>query len=140
MIRDTLGGQCPVKNLSDLIASRRPEAPSIIEFPLEVGKRLRLQRMAFLWRQADLAKRAGVSVQTVKSAEKGETISSESLLRLLLALSQGADFLKMLEAPNFPNLKAHEHFIQLMTAPGRSLGGRRVRTKTVTTTKTPGKS
>lgn len=128
-----------MKSLSDFVASRRVKAPSMLEFPQEVGKRLRLQRMAFGLRQSDLAKKAGVSVQTVKSAEKGETISSESLLRLLLALSQGRDFLKMLETPNFPSLKAHEHFIQLMSAPLPRLGGRRVRTK-ATTTKIPEKS
>lgn len=140
MINHTLSGRNPVKSLSDFIASRRIQTPSISDFPREVGNRLRLQRMAFEWRQADLAKRAGVSVQTIKSAEKGETISSESLLRILMALNQGADFLKMLEAPNFPNLKAHELFIELTHAPGRNLGSRRVRTKTTTTTKNQEKS
>lgn len=117
-----------MKSLSDFIADRRPTAPSITEFPREVGDRLRLQRMAFEWRQTDLAKRAGVSVQTVKSVEKGEAISYESVLRLLLALGHGGDFLKMLEAPNFPHLRAHERYLELKTSPSL-LGGKRVRTK-----------
>jgi transcriptional regulator with XRE-family HTH domain len=117
------------KSLSDLITARRPAVPAISDFPREVGKRLRLERMAFEWRQADLAKRAGVSAQTVKSAEKGESISYESILRLLLALGHGGDFLQMLEAPNFPNLRAHERYLELKTSSSKSLGGKRVRTK-----------
>lgn len=117
-----------MKSLSEFIAGRRPTAPSIAEFPREVGERLRLQRLAFEWRQTDLAKRAGVSVQTVKSVEKGEAISYESMLRLLLALGQGGDFLKMLEAPNFPHLRAHERYHALKATPSLA-GGKRVRTK-----------
>jgi transcriptional regulator with XRE-family HTH domain len=128
-----------MKQLSDFIGNRRVKTPSMDIFPIEVGRRLRLQRIAFRWRQSDLAVRAGVSVQTIKTVEKGEAISSWNLLRILLALNQGADFLKMLEAPNFPSLKAHEHFLQLTSAMGPSLLGRRVRTKSVTATKTPEK-
>lgn len=117
-----------MKSLSDFITNRRPLPPSITEFPREVGERLRLQRVAFEWRQTDLAKRAGVSVQTVKSVEKGQAISYKSLLRLLLALGHGGDFLKMLEAPNFPHLRAHERYHALKTTPSLS-GGKRVRTK-----------
>ncbi|MGH8464224.1 MAG: helix-turn-helix domain-containing protein [Pseudomonas sp.] len=66
-------------------------------FPMEVGRRLRLQRVAFGWRQSDLRLHAGVTVQTIKKVEKGEAISSSNLLRILLAPSQGTDFLNMLE-------------------------------------------
>lgn len=128
-----------MKQLSDFIGKRRVKTPSMDIFPMEVGKRLRLQRIAFRWRQSDLALRAGVSVQTIKTVEKGEAISSWNLLRILLALNQGADFLRMLEAPNFPSLKAHEHYLQLTSAKGQSLLGRRVRTKAVTATQTPEK-
>lgn len=120
-----------MKSLSELLSARRAPPPTITDFPREVGERLRLQRMAFEWRQADLARQAGVSVQTVKSAEKGESISYESILRLLLALGHGGDFLKMLEAPNFPSLQAHERYLALKSAPAQSLGGKRVRTKSL---------
>ncbi|URL60166.1 helix-turn-helix transcriptional regulator [Luteibacter flocculans] len=128
-----------MKQLSDFIGKRRVKTPSMDIFPMEVGRRLRLQRIAFRWRQSDLALRAGVSVQTIKTVEKGEAISSWNLLRILLALNQGSDFLKMLEAPNFPSLKAHEHYLQLTSVKGPSLLGRRVRTKAVTATQTPEK-
>lgn len=128
-----------MKQLSDFIGKRRLAPPSMDTFPMEVGRRVRLQRIAFGWRQSDLAMRAGVSVQTIKAVEKGEAISSSNLLRVLLALNQGSDFLEMLEAPNFPSLKAHEHYLQLTSAKDPSLSGRRVRTKAVTAATTSGK-
>jgi len=118
-----------MKTLNDLISPRHRSAPSIADFPRAVGDRLRRQRIAFDWRQADLAERAGVSVQTIKSLEKGKAISYESLLRVLLALGHGGDFLQMLDAPNFPHLRAHERFLELKAAPSRGLGGKRVRPK-----------
>jgi len=118
-----------VKQLSDFIGKRQATNPSVDSFPTEVGRRLRLQRMAFGWRQSDLALRAGVSAQTIKAVEKGDPISSGNLLRILLGLNQGSDFLQMLEAPNFPSLKAHEHYVQLTSATGPNVTGRRVRKK-----------
>jgi transcriptional regulator with XRE-family HTH domain len=129
-----------VKQLSDFIGNGRLPPPSADTFPAEVGKRLRLQRMAFGWRQSDLAQRSGVSVQTIKTVEKGEAISSWNLLRVVLALNQGSDFLKMLESPNFPNLKAHEHYFQLTSGKEPNLSGRRVRRKAVAPNQTPEKT
>lgn len=124
-----------MKQLSEFIGERPGKPVSMDNFPIEVARKLRLQRMAFMWRQADLAERAGVSVQTVKSVEKGEAISSWNLLRILLALDQGADFLKMLGSPNFPSLEAHEQYIQLTSSNEPSLPGRRrVRSKVPATT------
>lgn len=124
-----------MRDLSDLMAQRRPSVPTMDNFPLEVGRRLRLQRMAFKWRQADLAARAGVSVQTIKAIEKGQAVSSWNLLRILLALNQGADFLSMLAAPNFPNLRAHEQYVQLTGAKEPNVLGRRVRSTPATAKK-----
>lgn len=118
-----------MKSLSDLLGAGRPTVPTTDDFPRAVGSRLRLQRMAFAWRQSDLAIRAGVSVQTVKAVEKGQSIAYDSLLRLLLALGQGGDFLQMLESPNFPDLASHERYLALRKAPVKSLGHRRVRLK-----------
>ncbi|WP_082582902.1 helix-turn-helix domain-containing protein [Frateuria sp. Soil773] len=118
-----------MKTLNDLVSSRRRQAVSIEEFPLAVGARVRRQRIAFDLRQSDLAKQAGVSVQTIKSAEKGEAISYESLLRVLLALGHGGDFLQMLDSPNFPHLRAHERFLELKTSAAPDLKIKRVRPK-----------
>lgn len=118
-----------MKSLSEFLSPQRSSVPTIADFPREVGQRLRRARLAFEWRQIDVAKKAGVSVQTVKSMEKGKSVSYESLLRLLRALGFGADFLQMLDSPNFPNLRAHEHFLALKTSPTRALRGNRVRKK-----------
>ncbi len=116
-----------MKHLSEIIGKRWRQTPSMDTFPMEVGRRLRLQRIAFRWRQSDLALRAGVSVQTIKALEKGEAISSLDLLRILLAMNQGSDFLRMLEAPNFPNLKAHERYFRLTSGRDPMVLGGRVR-------------
>lgn len=122
-----------MKTLNELISGRRPEAPSIADFPRSVGERLRRQRVAFDWRQSDVAERAGVSVQTIKSMEKGEAVSYENLLRLLLAFGHGKDFLQMLEAPNFPDLRSHERFLELKSTPTSTLAVKRVRPKVAKT-------
>ena len=114
-----------MKSLHELVPAPQRKPPSLSTFPSEVGARLRRQRMAFAWRQADLAERAGVSVQTVKAMEKGEPIAYESLLRLLLALGHGADFLRMLESPHFPTLRAQERYLELSAT--NTLKARRVR-------------
>jgi transcriptional regulator with XRE-family HTH domain len=85
--------------------------------------------MAFDWRQSDLAERAGVSVQTVKALEKGEAVSYESLLRLLLAFGHGGDFLRMLEAPNFPHLRAHDRYLALREEDAPGATRKRIRRK-----------
>jgi transcriptional regulator with XRE-family HTH domain len=117
-----------MKSLIELLAPQRRTGLSLAELPKEIGTRLRWQRTAFNLRQMDLAERAGVSVQTVKAVEKGESISYENLLRMLFALGQGEDFLQMLEAPHFPNLLAQERFVDIKN--GKTQPGSRVRAKT----------
>jgi len=116
-----------MKHLSEFIDKRWRETPTMDTFPMEVGRRIRLQRIAFRWRQSDLALRAGLPVQAIKALEKGETISSLDLLRILLAVNEGSDFLRMLEAPNFPNLKAHERYLRLTSGRDPRVLGRGVR-------------
>jgi DNA-binding XRE family transcriptional regulator len=103
----------PMKNLHEIVGRHHVDSPSLIDFPLAVGERLRRQRVAFHWRQVDLAQQAGVSVQTVKAMEKGKSISYENLIRMLLAFGHGIDFLRMLETPHFPNLRAQERYVEL---------------------------
>lgn len=102
-----------MKSLHEMLGLDRKEAPPFCDFLLAVGERLRRQRLAVQWRQSDLAKRAGVSVQTIKAMEKGTPISCENLIRVLLTFGHGMDFLRMLETPHFPNLLAQERFIEL---------------------------
>jgi transcriptional regulator with XRE-family HTH domain len=118
-----------MKTLNEIISRQRPKPPSIADFPRSVGDRLRRQRVAFDWRQSDLAERAGVSVQTIKAMEKGEAVSYENLLRLLLVFGHARDFLQILEAPNFPDLRAHERFLELEATPASNLAKKRVRPK-----------
>lgn len=115
--------------LSDILGTPRVEPSSIETFAMDVGRQLRVQRIAFIWRQSDLALRAGVSVRTIRKVESGAAISSTNLMRILMGLKQGRDFLEMLEAPNFPNLSALDRFTQLNSAKGPSLLSRSVRTK-----------
>ena len=103
----------PMKNLHEIVGRHHVDSPSLIDFPLAVAERLRRQRVAFHWRQVDLAQQAGVSVQTVKAMEKGKSISYENLIRMLLAFGHGIDFLRMLETPHFPNLRAQERYVEL---------------------------
>jgi DNA-binding XRE family transcriptional regulator len=102
-----------MKSLHEIVGLRPHQPPSLSDFPLAVGERLRRQRVAFRWRQVDLAEQAGVSVQTIKAIEKGKSISYENLIRVLLTFGHGTDFLRMLETPHFPNLHAQERFVEL---------------------------
>lgn len=102
-----------MKSLRELVSGHRQEPTSLSEFPRAVGERVRHQRQAFGLRQSDLAEKVGVSVQTIKSVEKGEPVSYENLFRLLLALGHGGDFLRMLESPHFPSLRAQERYVEL---------------------------
>ncbi|WP_081996557.1 helix-turn-helix domain-containing protein [Luteibacter sp. 9133] len=118
-----------MKSLAELLSNKRPPAPSPEDFPREVGNRIRRQRMAFAWRQADLARRAGVSESTIKAAEKGSPVSSENLLRLLLALGHGSDVIKMLDAPHYPDLDAQARFFEMKPTASPALAKKRVRPK-----------
>jgi transcriptional regulator with XRE-family HTH domain len=53
----------------------------------ELGKRLRMQRVAQLLTQRELATRAGVSAGTVKNLERKGHASMESAVRIAMALS-----------------------------------------------------
>jgi len=105
-----------IASLDSLLEGRRssePEsAPTVADVWEQIGERLKRQRVAFEWRQSDVADRAGVSVQTVKSVEKGGVVSGESFFRLLIAFGHGPDLLKMLESPHFPDLQSHQRFVE----------------------------
>ena len=129
-------------SLEDLLGSSRTresaEAPAMADFLEQIGERLRLQRAAFEWRQADVAERAGVSVQTVKAVEKGEMVSGESFFRLLTAFGHGSDLLKMLESPHFPTLHSHQRYVELKNSATPLIKRVRSKRKTLWASKSPG--
>lgn len=56
------------------------------EICVELGQRLKRQRLAQALTQQDLAERAGVALGTVKNLEAKGTTSLESLIRIIMAL------------------------------------------------------
>ncbi|HEY4144374.1 helix-turn-helix transcriptional regulator, partial [Pinirhizobacter sp.] len=99
-----------MKNISDPPIFQTPRRVATEDLAEEVGARVRRQRVAFGWRQSELASRAGVSVQTIHAMENGRSISSDNFLRVLSALEHGVDVLKVLEQPHFPSMEAFDRF------------------------------
>lgn len=103
--------------LDDLLGTtpfgQATQMPSVSGVMQGMGALLKRQRMAFAWRQADVAGRAGVSVQTVKAMEAGDAVSGESLLRILMAFGHAPDLLGMLASPHYPDLRSHERFVRM---------------------------
>lgn len=62
------------------------ELASTAEILLELGHRLRAKRLAANLPQEELARRAGVSVGTIKSLETKGTVTLESLIRIARTL------------------------------------------------------
>jgi transcriptional regulator with XRE-family HTH domain len=118
-----------MESLDNLFSRQRPKAPDPEGFSRDVGERIRRQRLAFDWRQSDLAKRSGVSESTIKAIEKGSAISSQNFLRLLLALGHGSDLLKMLDSPHYPDLQSQGRFFDLKPKSLPDLATKRVRPK-----------
>ena len=65
----------------------------------QIGRRLRAQRLAALLSQAELAARAGVSTGTVRTLEASGLISTDSLVRLVLALGLASNLQHLFELP-----------------------------------------
>lgn len=63
----------------------------------ELGRRLRVQRLAQAWSQEELAVRAGVSSGTVKNIEGKGQASLESLIRLVVALGVADELAPLFE-------------------------------------------
>jgi DNA-binding XRE family transcriptional regulator len=60
--------------------------PRVREIHSEVGNFRRLQRVAKGWRQDDLAKEAGLSVQTIGAIEAGGDAKTSTLVAIVGAL------------------------------------------------------
>ena len=59
---------------------------SATEICKQIGQRLRTQRLALLWTQAELAARTGVSTGTVRTLETTGLSSTDTLVRVALSL------------------------------------------------------
>jgi len=62
----------------------RPE-----EIAADIGKNIRLSRAARNWRQEDLSRESGVSLQAIKNLEAGENIELKTFLKVSIALGVG---------------------------------------------------
>lgn len=118
-----------MKSLDEILLAGRPRSVSLEALPSVLGERIRQQRLAFEWRQSDLAVRAGVSTQTIKAMETGANVSLLSFLQVLNVLGHGPDLVHLLERPHFPSLEAmsrHEALLQGASGPASK---RRMRLK-----------
>ena len=70
------------------------------ELCVELAARLRVRRLTLRITQAELARRAGVNVGTVKNIEsKGGTASLDSIVRVALALGLADQFQSLFDVP-----------------------------------------
>ena len=60
---------------------------STTQIQVEIGERLRGQRMSRSWTQRDLALRAGVALNAVRNLEAGGNVTVASLVKVLQVLS-----------------------------------------------------
>jgi len=65
----------------------------------EVADSLRAQRLAFGWRQADLANRSGVPIATLRRFERSGQIGFHALAKLVVTLGLVDNFLAALKRP-----------------------------------------
>ncbi|MFU8781378.1 MAG: helix-turn-helix domain-containing protein [Kiritimatiellia bacterium] len=69
------------------------------EVALDLAKRLQALRLLKVWKQSSLARRAGVSLGTLRRFEQTGKISLDGLLRLSFALGRLSDFEALLHPP-----------------------------------------
>lgn len=66
---------------------------------IELGLRIRDQRIAMGLKQKELADRAAVSLRTLSALENGKPVTTETLVRVLRALGHAAALPELLPAP-----------------------------------------
>lgn len=74
------------------------------EISADLASRVRTRRLARRWTQAELARRAGVALSTLKLFEHKGHISLERLLRVAAALDDLESFRKLFEPPRARSL------------------------------------
>lgn len=118
-----------MKSLDEILARGRQDPVSLEELPRVLGERVRRQRLAFEWRQSDLAERADLSPQTIKAIEAGANVSLLSFLRVMDVLGHGPSLVQVLDRPNFPTLKAMDHYEALLPGVSSPVPRQRIRVR-----------
>ena len=77
---------------------------NILDIKTELAKRVRMRRKEAKISQAELAKRSGVSLASIKRFENIGEISLVSLLRIAVVLGYEDDFSKLFERKNYQSL------------------------------------
>lgn len=67
---------------------------------IELGSRLKHERIASELKQTDVAARAALSFHTVAAAERGQPVTTESLARILAALGYEGHLASLLPEPS----------------------------------------
>ncbi|MEM8997342.1 MAG: helix-turn-helix transcriptional regulator [Acidobacteriota bacterium] len=99
------------------------ESPVALHTPEEIAEelagKLRELRLQRGWKQETLARRAGVSLASLRRFESGSQISLDRLLRLAFALGRLDDFTSILDPPPARTLDEIE---RLASRPRRQRG------------------
>lgn len=66
---------------------------------IEVGQRIRQQRIAMGLKQKELAEKAAVSPDTLSALENGKSVTVETLVRVLNAMGYSEALVNLLPAP-----------------------------------------
>ncbi|MFH1499865.1 MAG: helix-turn-helix transcriptional regulator [Verrucomicrobiota bacterium] len=72
---------------------------------VELGKRVRHQRIAAEWKQRELADRAAVSLDSVSALENGRPVKTDTLARIFQALGRADALENLLPAPTVSPLE-----------------------------------
>lgn len=91
------------------------------EICVEIGQRLKRQRLAQLLTQKDLAERAGIALGTVKNLESKGISSLESIIRVVMALGLVDELVPLFELKASQSMTpiAHAHSTERKRAPSK---------------------
>lgn len=76
------------------------------ELAVELGRRLRAERLRRGWAHQAVADRSGVSRSTVVRMERGESVALSNFLAVLVALGRGDDLSLVLHPPEAQTIDA----------------------------------
>ncbi len=89
------------------------------EVALTLAKRMQQLRLLRVWKQSSLARRAGISLASLRRFEQTGQISLKGLLRLSFVLGRLSDFDTLLEPPPASSI---EELAAQFTKPRRKRG------------------
>lgn len=90
----------------------------------QLADRVRAERLRLTWKQSTLAKRAGVSLPTLRRYERTGRTGIENLLRLCHALGRLDEFAALLAPPRATSMKELEAQAAAVAGPTRRRGVR----------------